>query len=313
MCWTRVVAITGCDSGLGWALAARLAREGLVTVAGMFNGTDTEASHALKSLCAHPEKLDVTNPESVAKFYDYVKCLLESNPKYKLYALVNNAGVMTIADYEVQPPEIFEKTINVNLLGPMRMVSAFLPELRKTASQGLNPRIINVASHCGLQPLPGFGPYSASKSGLLAWTRSLRLEHYGTGLSAVAFIPGTKLITNGKVEVGGFVGASNLIANQKSQENIILSHLTDEQKVIYEKKIITLNNYLSPSSQKPRFDAVKDETIIEAFMKAALCDNPKLQYKVESWRYKFYYTLFKIPFPEIIHLWLIKKFLRFPN
>lgn len=36
MSWTKVVAITGCDSGLGWAIAARTAREGLVTVAGTF-------------------------------------------------------------------------------------------------------------------------------------------------------------------------------------------------------------------------------------------------------------------------------------
>lgn len=34
MSWTKVIAITGCDSGLGWAIAARAAREGLVTVAG---------------------------------------------------------------------------------------------------------------------------------------------------------------------------------------------------------------------------------------------------------------------------------------
>lgn len=53
----------------------------------------------------------------------------------ELYALINNAGVMTIADYEVQPPQIFEHTVNVNLLGPMRMVSAFLPELRKYAAE----------------------------------------------------------------------------------------------------------------------------------------------------------------------------------
>ncbi|XP_022123600.2 D-beta-hydroxybutyrate dehydrogenase, mitochondrial [Pieris rapae] len=300
MKWIRVVAITGCDSGLGWALAARLAREGLVTVAGMFKGTNTEASKALSALCAHPHMLDVTKPESIANFYDYIKCLLEKNPEYKLYALINNAGVMTIADYEVQPPQIFENTINVNLMGPMRMVSTFLPELRKNASEGLKPRIINVASHCGLQPLPGFAPYSGSKAGLLAWTRALRLEHYGTGLSVSAFIP------------GGFVSISNLMANQKSQEEIILNHLNNEQKPIYETKIKTLNHYLCPNVQSPSFDAMKDENLIETFVKAALSENPKLQYKVESWRYKFYYTLFKLPFPEIIHLWLIKKFLRFP-
>ncbi|XP_045497291.1 D-beta-hydroxybutyrate dehydrogenase, mitochondrial [Colias croceus] len=302
MSWTRVVAITGCDSGLGWALAARLAREGLVTVAGMYNGTESEASYALKSLCAHPHKLDVTDPESIAKFYGYVKHLLERNPEYKLYALVNNAGVMTIADYEIQTPHIIENTINVNLLGSMRMASAFLPDLRRTATEGfVKPRIINIASHCGLQPLPRFGPYSASKAGLLAWTRSLRLEHSGSGLTVAAFVP------------GGFVGASNLMFTQKCQEDAILKNMTEEQKPIYESKIITLNNYLCQNTQKSRFDALKDENIIETFMKVVHADKPKLLYKVETWRYKFYYALMKIPFPEPLHLWIIKKFLIFPN
>lgn len=52
------------------------------------------------------------------------------------------------------------------------------------------PRIINVASHCGLQPLPGFAAYSASKAGVLALTKALRLEHRRHGLGVVAFVPG---------------------------------------------------------------------------------------------------------------------------
>ncbi|KAG6445342.1 hypothetical protein O3G_MSEX003862 [Manduca sexta] len=171
---TRVVAITGCDSGLGWAIAARSAREGLVTVAGMYQGVNTQAADSLRKLYAHPFPLDVRDPESVAGFRDYVKCLLKDNPNYKLHAIVNNAGVMTIGNYEWQPPSTIENTINVNLLGAMRLVTAFMPDLRKTA----------------LEPLPGFGVYSASKAGLLAWTRALRHEHREHGLSVVAFVPG---------------------------------------------------------------------------------------------------------------------------
>ncbi|KAG6445343.1 hypothetical protein O3G_MSEX003862 [Manduca sexta] len=189
---TRVVAITGCDSGLGWAIAARSAREGLVTVAGMYQGVNTQAADSLRKLYAHPFPLDVRDPESVAGFRDYVKCLLKDNPNYKLHAIVNNAGVMTIGNYEWQPPSTIENTINVNLLGAMRLVTAFMPDLRKTALEKpiSKTRIINVSSHCGLQPLPGFGVYSASKAGLLAWTRALRHEHREHGLSVVAFVPG---------------------------------------------------------------------------------------------------------------------------
>ncbi|XP_045772359.1 retinol dehydrogenase 7 [Maniola jurtina] len=302
MSWTKVVAITGCDSGLGWAIAARAAREGLVTIAGMYNGSDTEAARALKNLCAHPYKLDVTDSKSVTEFQNYVKNVLQENPKYKLYAVVNNAGVMTVGNYEWQTPQMIENMINVNLLGAMRVVSSFLPELRKNgAINDFKPRIINVASHCGLQALPCFGPYSASKAGLLAWTRALHLEHFRDGLSVISFIP------------GGFIGSSNLTMNQVENGNKMLSHLTEEQKSIYEKRIRTLNKYLGQASNNTRYDSLSNEVIIETFVKALIDNKPKQVYKVEPWRYKFYYNLLKMPFPDIMYYWIIKKFLAFPD
>ncbi|XP_023941391.2 D-beta-hydroxybutyrate dehydrogenase, mitochondrial isoform X2 [Bicyclus anynana] len=302
MSWTKVVAITGCDSGLGWAMAARAAREGFVTIAGMYNGSDTEAAEALKSLCVHPYKLDVTDSTSVTEFGDYVKNILTDNPHYKLYAVINNAGVMTIANYEWHTPQIIENTINVNLLGAMRVVSSFLPELRKSGTYNdFKPRIINVASHCGLQPLPGFGPYCASKAGLLAWTRALHLEHFRDGLSAVAFVP------------GGFIGSSNLTTNQVANGDKMLKHLTEEQKSVYEKRLKTLNNYLGQASKNMRFDSMTNENITETFLNALTDRKPKKIYKVESLRYKLYYNLLKLPFPDTTYHWLIRKFLSFPD
>ncbi|XP_068631768.1 retinol dehydrogenase 7 [Battus philenor] len=298
----RVVAITGCDSGLGWAIAARTAREGLITVAGMLRGTETDASRALKNLSAYPYSLDVTNINSVVGFHEYVQSVINDHPDSTLYAVVNNAGVMTIGDYEWQTPKIIENTVNVNLLGPMRVVSSFLPELRKSAKNNLvRPRIINVASHCGLQPLPGFGPYSASKAGLLAWTRSLRHEQSEYGLNVVAFIP------------GGFITSSNLMSYQKDQGDDMMEHLSEEQRALYSKKIKTLCTYLGAAANEARFDSMKDENIIETFVKALMDEQPKELYKVESWRYKFYYNLFKLPLSDGLHRWLINKFLNFPQ
>ncbi|XP_026488256.2 D-beta-hydroxybutyrate dehydrogenase, mitochondrial [Vanessa tameamea] len=301
MSWTKVVAITGCDSGLGWALAARMAREGLITVPGMYNGTATEASQALKNLCAHPFKLDVTDSKSVHEFSDYVKSIVKKNSNYKLYAVINNAGVMTIGDYEWHTPQIIENTINVNLLGAMRVVSAFLPDLRKSAQSGVKPRIINVASHCGLHPLPGFGPYSASKAGVLAWTQALRMEYLQNDLKVLTFIP------------GGFVGSSNLLKSQFLNGTAMLEHIHQDQKALHEKKIRILNDYLKQASNNTRFDSLNDENIIETFMKALTDNNPKKMYKLESLRYKFYYNLFKLPLPDTIHKSLIKRFLKFPE
>lgn len=92
---TRVVAITGCDSGLGWAIAARCAREGLVTVAGMFKGTDTKAADGLRQLCAHPCPLDVSDPKSVTEFRDYVNRLLKDNPDYSKFQILLFVKIIT--------------------------------------------------------------------------------------------------------------------------------------------------------------------------------------------------------------------------
>ncbi|XP_063361814.1 D-beta-hydroxybutyrate dehydrogenase, mitochondrial [Cydia amplana] len=299
----RVVAITGCDSGLGYALATRIAREGMVTVAGMLNGVDSKAAKSLEKLKVHSCHLDVTSGDSVAGFKEYVNGLLRDNPNYSLYAVVNNAGVMTIGDYEWQTPSMIENTVNVNLLGAMRVVSAFLPQLRTSqlSQNGLQPRIINVASHCGLQPLPGFAPYSASKAGLLAWTRALRMELRDHALTAVAFVP------------GGFVGSSNILAAQANSCSKMLDHLDPEQRKLFEKRITALSDYLQSATQNSNYDSLKDIDIIETFVKALTDENPRFMYKVQSWRYAFYYSLLKMPVPEAAHLWLIKRFLSFPE
>lgn len=93
----------------------------------------------------------------------------------------------------------------------------------------------------------------------------------------------------------------------------MLSHLTEEQKSIYEKRIKTLNEYLGQASNNTRFDSLNNENIIETFAKALTDPMPKQMYKVESWRYKFYYNLLKIPFPDAMNHWLIKRFLSFPE
>lgn len=94
----------------------------------------------------------------------------------------------------------------------------------------------------------------------------------------------------------------------------MLGHLNEEQKSFYEQKITKLNNYLQvASSHESKYDSMTDENIIETFMKALLDNNPKQLYKVESWRYMFYYNFLKLPLPEFIHIWLINKFLNFPK
>jgi hypothetical protein len=112
---------------------------------------------------------------------------------------------------------------------------------------------------------------------------------------------------------GGFVGASNIISNQALYGKTMLQNFDEEQKNYFEKRLIALNNYLGAAPSETSFDSLKDENIIETFMKALTDNNPKEIYKVQSWRYMFYYTLLKMPLPESIGYWIIKKFISFPE
>lgn len=89
-----------------------------------------------------------------------------------IWALVNNAGVLgNLSPLELCSREDFTRVLNVNLLGPIEVIRAFLPLVRK--SRG---RIVNITSAFGR--FPGFGaPYCASKFGLEAVTDVLRLEN----------------------------------------------------------------------------------------------------------------------------------------
>lgn len=93
----------------------------------------------------------------------------------------------------------------------------------------------------------------------------------------------------------------------------MLENLDEEQKEFYGQRLKSLTDYLALASQNTSYDSLKDENIIETYMKALLDGNPKEIYKVESARYKLYYRLLKIPMSEHIQQWLTKKFLNFPE
>lgn len=113
-----------------------------------------------------------------------------------------------------------------------------------------------------------------------------------------------------RIFTGGFVAASNILSNQGKYEE---TH-GDLSDILHRDKIIKLNRYLQGATvQNARFDSMHDERIIERFVQALTDENPKELYKVESWRYMFYYNLFKLPLPERLNSWLITKFLNFPK
>jgi 3-oxoacyl-[acyl-carrier protein] reductase len=101
--------------------------------------------------------------------------------------VVNNAGVVARSLVEETTTESWDHVLGVNLRGPFLLTRAFLPAM-KQAGRG---RIVNVSSISATLGTPRLSAYCASKWGLVGFTKALAEELRGTGLQAVAILPGS--------------------------------------------------------------------------------------------------------------------------
>ena len=162
------VLVTGTSTGIGAATALHLAGEGFHVLAGVRREEDGEALEAQAPKGVTPLLLDVTDEAAIAAATTTVGAIVG---KRGLAGIVNNAGIGVPAPLEFQPMADFRRQLEVNLFGPVAMIQAFLPEIRKGRG-----RIVNVGSIGGMLVLPLNGAYSASKFGIRAICDALRLE-----------------------------------------------------------------------------------------------------------------------------------------
>ena len=166
-----VVAISGCDSGFGKALAVRLAQDdGFIVLAGCLTTANVEELTKLKLPNFHAAPLDVTKDASVTAFVDTLTALIAADaPKRQLYALVNNAGVGTGGCVDWLTMDDYQFDMNVNYFGLIRLTKACVPLLKQAAKathaakSGSKPRVVNMTSSAGLVVAPFMSPYCGSK------------------------------------------------------------------------------------------------------------------------------------------------------
>ena len=176
----RGVLITGCSSGFGYQLAVRLHACGFTVFAGLHTAEGASADR-LRSLGVHVLQLDVTDQLQVDQAVHYVQSHLPANG---LWALVNNAGVAVMCYAEWIPAAFYDRIVDVNLKGTVRMTLAFLPLLRRSGG-----RVVNVTSGGGRVPLIFHAPYVASKFGVEGFSDVLRVELKSFGVKVVVVEP----------------------------------------------------------------------------------------------------------------------------
>jgi NAD(P)-dependent dehydrogenase (short-subunit alcohol dehydrogenase family) len=179
----KAVLITGASTGIGKACALELDKFGFQVFVGVRKPDDGEALKQLASERLTPIIIDVTDDKTILAAYETVASLVGEQG---LYGLVNNAGISVSAPIELVPLSEFRNQLEVNVIGQVAVIQAFMPLIRQ--AQG---RIINISSILGRLSLPFTGPYCASKFALESLTDSLRMELQPWGISVIIIEPGS--------------------------------------------------------------------------------------------------------------------------
>ncbi|HMJ03432.1 MAG TPA: SDR family oxidoreductase [Conexibacter sp.] len=178
----RTAVITGAGSGIGRAMAQRLARHGCPVAICDWNEDDLQETASTIDGPALARRLDVRDRGGQMAFAADVK---EWAPT-PLGLVFNNAGVTVSQTAAEAAPEDDEWVIDVNLWGVIHGTRAFLPILLAQDAGA----IVNVSSVFGLIGYPTQSAYCASKFAVRGYTESLRHELRETGVRAIAVHPG---------------------------------------------------------------------------------------------------------------------------
>jgi NAD(P)-dependent dehydrogenase (short-subunit alcohol dehydrogenase family) len=170
---TPVALVTGSTSGIGAAVARRLAREGYAVVVHSRSSEAAGRALAAELGAAAYVKADLARDE------DRVRLVREAVAVWgRLDVLVNNAGIARFiahSDLAAATPDVWRELHEVNVIAPFRLVAEAEPALRAAAGRGRAGCVVNVSSHAGVRPKGASIPYAATKAALNHVTRLLAL------------------------------------------------------------------------------------------------------------------------------------------
>jgi len=175
MARSKAILVTGASSGIGAAIAARLAKDGH-RVTGTCRSPSVNNPAGIKMLA-----LDVTSDVSVKS------CVAEFLKEAgDIDALINNAGYLQSGAVEEVTIEQSRAQFETNYFGLVRMVHAVLPVMR-AQKRGL---LVATSSLAGMVPLPFWGQYNASKFAVEGLMETLRHEVKPFGINVAMVEPG---------------------------------------------------------------------------------------------------------------------------
>jgi len=226
----KVILVTGANRGIGLDIIQRLNNDGY-TVIGT-SRTDDGAniiSQEINSNGGKGLKMDVTNQESINSAIKNIQ-----DEYGALYGLVNNAGITNDNLLMRMTEEQWLSVIETNLTSIYRVTKSIVKDMMK-AREG---RIVNIGSIVGMMGNAGQSNYSASKSGLLGFTKSLARELSSRNINVNSISPGfidtdmTKALSDDQIDSLSKNIPLGRIAESSEVSSVVSFLLSDDSSYI---------------------------------------------------------------------------------
>jgi uncharacterized protein len=195
----KKVLITGASTGIGRELSSEFARRG----AHLALGALPEEAEALEQWASQLKvqfgipvwtfPINLLDDDGPDALYGKVKAGIGD-----IFALVNNAGIVSYGKFWEAPAKRQEDTLKLNLFVPMRLMRLFIPDM-VNKGEGV---VFNLSSVSALQPTPFHSVYGASKAGIQSLSQGVRAELKGTGVRVCTLNP--PYVETGLIHSGGF-------------------------------------------------------------------------------------------------------------
>lgn len=180
----KICVVTGAASGIGRAVAVNLAKQGAAVAISDVNEDGLEETWRMMDAAAsnrsRKDRLDVEDGDAIIAYAETIRESLGDAD-----FVFNIAGLTRIGTFEETPLSSFEKIINVNFWGVVRMSKAFLPQLIATKGG-----LVNISSLFGFIGYGGQAHYCASKFGVRGFSETLAQELTEKGVCVTSVHPG---------------------------------------------------------------------------------------------------------------------------